>query len=245
MMDETRHLELDLSRVGVIVPALNEEEPLRILLPALRSLGVGQIIVGNNGSTDSTAEVARENGADVADAPVRGYGMACEAAMQLLGPHIHCVVFMDADMSIRAEHLPTLVAPLLDCDVDFILAARPAHLREPGAMTPPQRFGTWLATVLIRIGWGYPYRDMGPFRAIRRECLDRIDMQDRAFGWTVEMQVRAVELNLRIAEIDLPYHARVGKSKISGTVKGVFLAGYWILKTVGSLWLTKRSRLRR
>lgn len=235
---------MDLSRVAVVIPALNEQGPLGELLPRLRAAGVGWIIVGNNGSTDRTAEVARSFGVVVADAPRRGYGEACQVALRRLPPEAEVVAFIDADLSDDPTRLPTLIAPIAAGEADLVLGCRAPRLREPGAMTPPQRFGTWLATRLMRLGWGHAYRDMGPFRVIRRDALEAIGMRDRAYGWTVEMQIRAVELGLRIREIDVPYRARVGRSKISGTARGVLLAGYWILRTVGVMWVTKGSRRR-
>ncbi len=239
---EQAQTSIDLSRVAVIIPALNEAEPLAELLPLLKKMGTGRVIVGDNGSTDGTAEVARSHGAEVAEAPRRGYGQACWSAMQLLSERDAIVVFLDADLSDDPTCLPRLVEPIVADRADFVLSRRANALRDPGAMTLPQRFGTGLATWLIRLGWGVRYHDLGPFRAIRKNALDAIGMRDRAFGWTVEMQIRAAEMNLRVLEIDVPYRARVGRSKISGTVKGVFLAGYWILTTVGRLWWTKRSR---
>jgi glycosyltransferase involved in cell wall biosynthesis len=234
--------DVDLSRAAVIIPALNEEKSLAELLPLLASMGVGRMIVGDNGSTDRTAEVARAHGADVASAPGRGYGQACWSAMQLLREPDEIVVFLDADLSDDPAWLPRLAAPVAADRADLVLGCRASALRDPQAMTLPQHFGTWLATFLIRLGWGYRYRDLGPFRAIRRDALEAMGMHDRAFGWTIEMQIRAVEMHLRIEEIDVPYRARVGQSKISGTIRGVILAGYWILRTVGTLGWTKRSR---
>lgn len=233
---------LSLSRVAVIIPALNEASNLRALLPILNTLGVGQIVVGDNGSTDGSAGVARELGATVAYAPKRGYGAACFAAMERMNDEIEFVLFIDADQSDDPTLIPTLIAPIADDECDLVIGHRVANLREPGSMTLPQRFGDRLATWLIRLGWGYDYADLGPFRAIRRTSLQRIDMQDRAFGWTVEMQIRAIEERLRIRRIPVPYRRRQGRSKISGTIKGVALAGYWILSTLARLWWTRSSR---
>jgi len=232
-----------LSRVAVIIPALNEAGNLATLLPMLTRLGVGQIVVGDNASTDGTGDVARELGATVAHAPKRGYGAACDAALARMNDEIEFVVFLDADLSDEPTLLPALVQPIADDECDLVIGHRSAELREPGAMTPPQRLGDWLATRLIRLGWGYRYADLGPFRAIRRSSLERIGMRDRAFGWTVEMQVRAVEERLRIRQIPVPCRRRRGRSKISGSVKGVALAGYWILSTLARLWWTRSSRL--
>ena len=151
-------------------------------------------------------------------------------------------VFVDADMAADPACLPRIVDPVLAGKADLVIGCRPAALREAGAMTFPQAFGNWLATALIRLGWKQKYSDLGPFRAIERQALDRLDLRDRRFGWTVDMQIRAVEEGLRIREVPLGYRRRVGVSKISGTVRGTVLAGYWILRTVGALWLTRRSR---
>ncbi len=233
----------DLRRVCVIIPALNEAQSLRTLLPVVRSLGVGRIIVADNGSTDATARIARDCGAIVVREPRRGYGAACAAGLAHVGPECDVIAFLDADLADDPQRLPVLAAPVLAGRADLVIGCRLPELREPGAMTLPQRFGNALATALIRLGWGYAYRDLGPFRVIRRDALEAIDMQDRAFGWTVEMQVRAVELGLRIEQIGVPYRRRTGVSKISGTVGGVVRAGYWILRTLGGLYWTRRRRV--
>jgi glycosyltransferase involved in cell wall biosynthesis len=236
---------IDLSRVAVIIPALNEAKSLAELLPLLIEMSLGQILVCDNGSTDDTSAVARANGATAVYEPQRGYGAACWAGMQRLAPQIEVVVFLDADLSDDPTWLPQLAVPILKGESDFVLGARAADLQEKGAMTFPQRFANRLFPLLMRIGWGYAYTDMGPFRAIRRTALDAIDMEDRAYGWTIEMQIRAVELGLRIREIPVPYRKRVGsKSKVSGTIRGVILAAWWISYTCVSLWLTKGRRAR-
>lgn len=237
----------DLSHVSVIIPALNEAASLRILLPLLTRLELGQIIVCDNGSTDDTRAVVDEQAGEQAVQWIletsRGYGAACFAGMQHLAPDTEIVVFLDADLSDDPALLPALVEPIRSGSSDFVLGARVRELREPGAMTPPQRLANALFPWIMRIGWGHRYIDMGPFRAIRRDALDAIGMNDRAYGWTIEMQIRAVELGLRIQEVPVPYRRRAkGPSKISGTIRGVVLAAYWITKTCGALWLTKRHR---
>lgn len=243
MQESTDGSGTNATQVAVIIPALNEAANLAQLLPMLARFDLAQIIVGDNGSTDETAETAQRLGATVAHAPQRGYGAACQAAINILDDDIGVVVFLDADLADDLTLFPDLVQPIISDQKDLVLTARVKHLRQPGAMTMPQAFGTALAVKLVRWGWGHRYQDLGPFRAIRRSSLDRIRMRDQAFGWTVEMQIRAVEESLRIAEIDAPYLRRKGRSKISGTVKGVFLAGYWILRTCGSLYLTRSKRL--
>ena len=233
----------DPSQVAVIIPALNEADNLATLLPMLSSMNLGQIIVCDNGSTDATPQAVRDAGAHWVYEPVRGYGSACHAGIVALADSITIVVFVDADLSDDPQRLPELVTPIAQGECDFVLGARVASLREPGSTSAPQRVGNWLVPKLIRWCWGYQYMDMGPFRAIRRDSLEAIDMRDRAFGWTIEMQVRAVELRLRIREIPVPYRRRLkGRSKISGTLRGVFLAAYWILRTCFTLWVTKRRR---
>lgn len=228
--------------VGIVIPALNEAENLQRLLPQLNALDPCQIVIGDNGSTDGTAEVARSHGADVATEPKRGYGAACWAAMQQLQPDVEIVAFMDADLADDPAYLRALVEPIHRNEADLVIGWRDPHMRQPGSMTAPQRFGNQFAARLIRWGWGYPYRGLGPFRAIRRSCLDRMAMRDRAYGWTVEMQIRAVEDGLLIREMSVPYWRRGGVSKISGTVRGVVLAGYWIIRTSGELWWSRGSR---
>jgi len=237
-----------LTSVGVIIPALNERQALPTLLTKLGELKLGQVIVADNGSTDGTGDLARsfhspgQLNVTVVHEPQRGYGAACQKGLTALDPDISVVAFIDADLADDPTTLPELVAPILKNQADFVVGTRAAHLRAPGAMTLPQRFGDWLATRLIRLGWGYTYGDLGPFRAIRRTSLDRINMQDRAFGWTIEMQIRAVEEGLRIQQMPVAYHRRTGTSKISGTVRGVLLAGYWILSTWWKLWRTRNRR---
>jgi glycosyltransferase involved in cell wall biosynthesis len=233
-------LALELDAVHVVIPAFNEEHNLPELLALLAPLGLGGVIVADNGSTDRTAELARAGGATVVAEQAKGYGAACWAGICALPAACRVVVFCDADLADDPRRLLQLVGPILRDEAELVIGARPAELREPGAMTPQQAFGNRLATTLIRLGWGHRYIDLGPFRAIRRDALDRIAMRDRRYGWTVEMQVRALEERLRIVELRLPYRRRAaGRSKISGTLKGSALAGYWILRTIGVLWLRR------
>ena len=236
---------IDLSSAAVIIPALDEAENLALLLPQLASMGLGQILVCDNGSTDATPEVTIEHGAEWVHEPTRGYGAACYAGMERLSPSVSVVVFMDADLAEDANLIATLVSPITSGQCDLVIGARGKSLRDPGATTLPQRLANRLMPYLIRLGWGHTYTDLGPFRAIRRSSLEAINMQDRAYGWTIEMQVKAVESQLRIREIPVPHRIRRhGQSKISGTVKGTFLAAYWITRTCAGLWLSKRRRLR-
>lgn len=232
----------EFSRVAVIMPALNEEASLRVLLPELNQFSLGQIIIGDNGSTDATAAVARDHGATVVFQPQRGYGAACWAAMQEIASHIEVVLFIDADASDDLTRLPDLVRPILTNRADLVIATRDAPTVEAGALSTQQRFGNWLAVNLIRLRWGFRYRDLGPFRAIRKSSLDQIAMRDRAFGWTVEMQIRALQEELRIEQVSVHYKRRIGQSKIGGTIKGSIMAGYWILGTIGKFWFQRSRR---
>jgi glycosyltransferase involved in cell wall biosynthesis len=218
--------------MAVIIPALDEEDAIGALLGQLDRRIVRDVIVGDNGSRDATAAIARAGGAEVVSVAERGYGAACAGALAHLQPDIDVVVFMDADGSDDPSELALLVAPISAGHADLVIGSRSLGNVERGALTPQQRFGNWLAVRLIALIYRYRYTDLGPFRAIRRELLDRIDMQDRRYGWTVEMQVRALQLRARVTEVPVSYRRRVGRSKISGTVTGVLKAGWWILYTI-------------
>lgn len=217
-------------RIAVIIPALDEEASIGAVVSSIDRQLVDEIIVGDNASSDRTAEIARTSGARVVIVPDRGYGAACTGALSALSPRIDTVVFMDADGSDDPAEMPRLLEPIRAGDADLVIGAR--RFVEPGALTPQQRFGNWLATRLIRLIYGHRYTDLGPYRAIRRDLLDEIGMQDRRYGWTVEMQIRALQCRARVAEIPVVYRRRVGRSKISGTVRGVLAAGWWILYTI-------------
>lgn len=235
----------DRSSVAAIIPALDEAEALQHLLPTLPSFALGQILVCDNGSTDATRETSETNGATWILEPHRGYGAACYAGMQHLGASIDTIIFIDADQTGEIDLLPALVDPIIQGDVDFVIGARVRRLREAGSATWAQRFGNWLMPSLVRWGWGHTYEDLGPFRAIRRDSLEAMNMTDRAYGWTIEMQIRAIELGLRTREVPIPHRKRRhGQDKIAGTLRGAALAGYWIIKTTAGMWLTKRSRMR-
>lgn len=236
---------LDLSCVSIIIPALNEAENLAILIPHLQSLAPGQILICDNGSTDKTKSVVERLGVQRVFEPRRGYGSACFAGMKQLSPDCDIVVFMDADLSDDVSKLPDLVKPILNDEFDLVMGARLISLRESGSTTFPQRVANILFPMLMKVGWGHAFQDMGPLRAIRRNSLDAIDMKDRAFGWTIEMQIRAVELGLRILEIPVISRKRSrGKSKISGNWIGTLRAAYWIIRTCVTLWVTKRRRMK-
>jgi glycosyltransferase involved in cell wall biosynthesis len=217
---------------AIIIPALDEEASVAGVVKGLRDAkiaGLGQIIVVDNGSTDRTAEIATAAGAQVIHQPERGYGAACLAGIAALPTSTNIILFADADASDVPEDAARLVDAIVRGEADMVIGSRMLGNVEPGAMTWPQRFGNWLAPALIRLIWGVSYTDLGPLRAIRRDALETLAMEDRNFGWTVEMQVRAAKYSISSAELPVGYRKRIGTSKISGTISGVFRAGSKIL----------------
>jgi glycosyltransferase involved in cell wall biosynthesis len=227
--------------VMVVIPALDEEETIGEVVRSLTLQGFTIIRVVDNGSCDRTKDVAHEAGAEVMEEPAPGYGRACWKACQDFPERVEWILFCDADGSDRLDELDSFLH--LARKGDFVLGDR-RHAKEVRShMTMVQNFGNGLATSLIRIGWGYRYHDLGPLRLIRRRLFEEIQMEDRGFGWTIEMQVRAVELEARIIELPVSYQARQGgHSKISGTIRGSFQAGTIILSTLGKFWLRKMKR---
>lgn len=223
------------ANIAVLIPAYNEENAIGKVVAALPKAYLKTIVVINNNSNDQTAIVAKEAGAVVLDEPQQGYGAAClrgMAYLKTLKEQPDIVVFIDADYSDYPEELPQLVAPILERDVAMVIGSRALGKKERGSMTPQQLFGNWLATRLIKWFYGVTFTDLGPFRAIKYESLMRLKMQDRTYGWTVEMQVKAAKQKMRVEEIPVSYRVRVGQSKISGTIKGTILAGYKIITTI-------------
>lgn len=218
------------TRISVIIPAFNEEKAISKVLQDIPEW-VDEVIVANNGSTDSTAKVSKENGARVVDEPRSGYGSACLAAIGALSP-TDIVVFIDGDYSDRPQEMHFLVDPILAKEVDLVIGSRTLGQREPGALAPVARFGNWLSCHLIHFFWRVRFTDLGPFRAITRKALKQLEMRDPDYGWTVEMQIKAVCLKLRVKEVPVTYHKRIGKSKISGTLRGIIGAGTKILGTI-------------
>ena len=224
-----------LNNVLVIVPVRNEEITIAAVIQNLREFGLYKIRVVDNGSSDRSSIVAKEAGAEVLVEPISGYGQACWRGLQNVPPKIDWILFCDGDGSDDLSCLPKFFS--LRSHYDLILGNRRATPAGKAVMTPVQHFGNGLAGWLINLGWGHKYRDLGPLRVIRKSALDKIAMQDRGFGWTVEMQVRAIEENLKICEIPVNYRPRQGgKSKISGTIAGSFKAGTIILNTLGKLY---------
>ncbi len=229
-------------KIAVVIPALNEAPSIRRVLGALPSTALTRTIVVDNGSTDDTAAIAEECGAQVVHEPRRGYGQACLSGIAALEADIDVVVFLDADYADDPARLPEIVAPIVSGDADLVIGSRVLGEAERGALAPQARFGNWLATTLIRLCWGATFTDLGPFRAITRDALERLHMRDRNYGWTVEMQIKAAMLSLRATEVPVPYRRRIGRSKITGTVRGTFLAGAKILGTIWYYWNWGRGR---
>jgi glycosyltransferase involved in cell wall biosynthesis len=229
--------------VDVVIPALDEERALPGVLAALPRAGEGfrvrRIVVVDNGSRDRTAAVARAAGAVVVAEPRRGYGAACLAGLgHLRAEPAELVAFLDADQSDDPAELPALLAPLVAGRAELVIGSRAPGLREPGALTATQRFGNALATLLLRLLFGARFSDLGPFRAVRREALDRLGMRDRDYGWTVEMQARAARAGLRCVEVPVRCRRRrLGRSKVAGTLRGAIGAGWKILFTIARVRL--------
>lgn len=221
-------------RIAVLIPALNEEASLPYVLADMPREVVEEVVVIDNGSSDHTAAVARAGGATVLSEARRGYGWACLAGIEYLKTKMpDIVVFLDADYSDHPEELPAVVRPIVAEGYDLVIGSRTKGEADRGALLLQSRFGNALATLLIRLLYGFTYSDLGPFRAIRFPALLGLGMTDRTYGWTVEMQIKAVRQRLRIAEVPVRYRKRAGgESKVSGTFKGTLLAGYKILWTV-------------
>lgn len=229
----------------VLIPAFNEARAIGQVIGDLPDGRVDEVVVVNNASTDATERNARAAGATVLTEPQRGYGRAClrglaYAAARPVPPDV--VVFLDGDYSDHPDELPRLVDPIAAGRADFVVGSRIRGAAEPGALLPQAQIGNRLACALLRGLWGAPYTDLGPFRAIRFPDLMALGMQDPTFGWTIEMQIKAVEAGLRVAEAPVSYRRRVGVSKITGTVRGTVRASAKILWTIGRMALTRRTR---
>ena len=224
--------------VKVIIPAFNEADSIAQVIQEIPDL-VDEVIVVSNNSTDHTEINARNAGATVLTEPRKGYGYACLRGMQYISELTHrpdIIVFLDGDHSDYPSELTKIIAPILEENKDFVVGARVKKWREKGSMTFPQIFGNWLATTLMKLFFGSTFTDLGPFRAIKYSKLLQLQMEDKTYGWTVEMQLKALRQNLKYAEVPVHYRNRIGVSKVSGTVKGAIFAG---IKILG--WIFKYS----
>ncbi|WKN32778.1 glycosyltransferase family 2 protein [Porifericola rhodea] len=222
--------------IKVIIPAFNEQNSIVKVIQDIPKEWVSEIVVVNNNSKDDTEKAAAEAGAKVLSEKRQGYGYACLKGIDYVSqqkPQPDIVIFMDADYSDYPEELPKLVQPILEDSMELVIGSRAIGERERGAMTPQQLFGNWLATRLLKLFYGANFTDLGPFRAVSWEALQKINMQDKTYGWTVEMQLKAAKLGLRSTEVAVNYRKRrEGVSKVSGTLKGTILAGYKIIWTI-------------
>jgi len=224
--------------IRVIIPAFNEEKAIASVIGDIPAQ-VTEVVVVSNGSTDQTEERASIAGATVLREERKGYGYACLKGIDYIiksAPPTDIIVFLDGDYSDHPEELYKLIHPITNQDMDLVIGARVAQLREAGSMTFPQIFGNWLATTLMRVLFKARYTDLGPFRAIKTEKLQQLSMQDKTYGWTIEMQLKAHRQSLRYCEVPVRYRNRIGVSKVSGTVKGAIFAGVKILG-----WIFKYS----
>lgn len=227
-----------MSIIKVIIPAFNEADSIALVINELPDT-VSEIIVVNNNSTDNTFENAKKAGATVLNETHKGYGYACLAGLNYIAkqskqPDI--IVFVDGDYSDYPEELSILVAPIINDNIDMVIGSRVESLREEGSMTPQQIFGNWLATFLMKLFFNANFTDLGPFRAIKYDKLLALNMEDKTYGWTVEMQLKALKNKFTYTEVPVRYKKRIGISKVSGTVKGSIFAGIKILS-----WIFKYS----
>lgn len=232
-----------LARTAVVIPALNEAPCVADTVLYWRMHGVAHVRVVDNGSTDDTAAQARDVGAEVREEPQRGYGAAAWAGARKLPPHIEWILFSSADGSDRLDHEAAVAfQTAINAGAALVLGERVTRSESRRRLTATQRFGNALCCALIALGWGRRFRDMASLRAIRRDAFEKLALRDRGFGWNVEMQVRALEHGLRIAEVPVDFHARVaGASKISGNLIGIIRAGWGILTMVAKLRFTRKS----
>lgn len=229
---------IDSQKVVVIIPAFNEQESLPKVINDIPTF-VDEIIVTNNGSTDNTVEAAKKSGATVLTEIERGYGAACLKAIEYIKDKKYdIVVFIDGDYSDHPEEMKLVIEPIIINGYDLVIGSRMIGKREKGAMLPQALFGNWLSTFLIKLFWNYKFTDLGPFRAIKYSTLLELNMQDRNFGWTVEMQIKAAKQKMKTIEVPVSYRKRIGQSKVTGTINGTVKASakilYLIIKSVFS-----------
>ena len=232
--------------VYAIIPALNEAEAIVGIVNGLHALrdnnnhpAIHRVIVADNGSTDGTGFLALAAGATVIQELRRGYGYACMAGIAVAGD-ADIILFVDGDNSVVIQETASLLAAI-DRGADLAIGSR-INI-EPGSMTSPQRFGNWLACFITQLIWNVPVSDLGPFRAIRKTSLYHLDMKDMTYGWTIEMQIKAFQCGLQVTEVPVSIRCRIGRSKVSGTVRGVIGAGIGIFSMIAKLWWRERRRV--
>lgn len=218
------------NRIACVIPMLNEEQSIGRVLAEIPAQ-VDVVICVNNGSTDSSADVARRHGAMVVDEPERGYGAACLRGLQEC-TSFDVICFIDGDYSDHPHDLLLVLEPVCSGNADLCIGSRVKGSKEKGALLPQAVFGNWLSTRLIKLFWGVSFSDLGPLRAVTRAALDAMRMADRNYGWTVEMQIKAAAMGMRCSEVPVRYKKRIGTSKVSGTIRGSVLAGVKILQTI-------------
>ena len=226
-------------KIAIIIPAFNESKSIGSVLDAIPK-NVDEVVVVDNSSTDSTAEIVKSKHATLLFEPKKGYGHACLKGMKYLEknpPEI--VVFLDGDFSDYPEELNKIVSPIINNQAEFVIGARVQSLREKGSMTPQQIFGNGLACFLMSFMYRSTFTDLGPFRAIGWENLMALEMNDKTYGWTVEMQLKVLRRKLSYLEVPVRYRKRIGQSKVSGTVRGTFMAGYKILTWIGKFYFSR------
>lgn len=217
--------------ISVIIPTLNEETAISKVIEDIPDW-VDRVIVSDNGSKDGTLKIAEDLGATVLKGEGGGYGAACLAGIAALPDNCDIVVFVDGDYSDYPDRMDALVDPILKHQAQLVICSRTLGNAQAGSLTLPQVFGNWLACFLIKLFWGVKYTDLGPFRAVDRLTLERLKMTDEAFGWTVQMQLHAILFDVKTIEVPVDYKPRIGRSKISGTIRGTVLAGWAIIGTI-------------
>lgn len=224
---------IDYSKIFVVIPAFNEEQSIDKVILDIPNVPRKNVIVVNNGSTDRTKEVIESTGAIALFEPRKGYGWAClKGCAYVSEMKGETIVFMDGDYSDYPEQLTRVIAPIYEQNMDLVIGSRALGKREKGSMTVPQQFGNWLSSKLLKIFYKVNYTDLGPFRAIRFESYEKLGMSDKTYGWTIEMQIKAAQNNMNYCEVSVDYKARIGTSKVSGTIKGAVMAGIKIIFAV-------------